>query len=112
MNHPTTAIVGDARAGSPVPPGLEPFACLPEIRLQDKGNEMGKPRNELQPGQCPISAARGEICSGMSALNMESNPMIPPVGEGRFLTEIDRGVAHAYEHLSAALHLLSKEGMA
>ena len=52
-----------------------------------------------------------EIISAMSAINMYPEPIENPHPEDRFLSELDRWAAHAYEHLDAALdHLVMTEG--
>ena len=51
----------------------------------------------------PFNGIASEIISAMSALNMEPEPMQKPVG--KFLSESDKWVHHAMEHLKRAMDL-------
>lgn len=54
----------------------------------------------------PLKAARLEIIGAESALNMEPEPLEDVTEEDIFLSQRDKWVKHAMEHLGAAFQLL------
>ncbi len=59
----------------------------------------------------PLRGAVSEIISGLSALNMQPDPIPPeeqtPDNNG-YLSQTDRWVEHAYEHFQAAIQCIRK----
>ncbi len=68
---------------------------------------MSQPRSINGHGTTdPAHAAISELISAMSALNMEPSPK--PASEGAtYLSDTDEWAAHAYEHIAAAIDMLS-----
>ncbi len=52
----------------------------------------------------PIRHAISELISAQSALNMEPSPQD---ADGPYLSDRDKWAAHAYEHIAAAIDVLS-----
>lgn len=70
---------------------------------------MSKPISDYalgKPVEDRIRASVEELISAESALNMEPRP-IPDKGTMGYLSETDLWVAHAYEHIAAAIDILS-----
>jgi hypothetical protein len=65
-----------------------------------KGRTMSDARLTWKP---PLHGVIHEVISGMSALNMEPDPIAEPTGT--YLSETDGYVKHAMEHFSAACQL-------
>lgn len=55
----------------------------------------------------PIQGAIGELVSAQSALNMEPSP-ITEGSTGPYLSDSDKWVADAYEHIAAELDYLHR----
>lgn len=70
---------------------------------------MSKPQERLSLTR-PLGTVLGEMASAMSALNMEPETLTGGEieGESGFLSETDKWVKHAMEHLVAALRLLQE----
>ena len=56
----------------------------------------------------PVQGSRVEIISAISSLHMEPEPLEEPLGREQFLVFQDKWVAHAHEHLNAALEYLKR----
>lgn len=68
---------------------------------------MGKPRKWKDP----IEGAKHEILSAMSALNMPPDPIrYIRKRKERFISETDKNIKHAYDHLCVAVDILEKVG--
>ena len=66
---------------------------------------MGDPRTDYAK---PIDGVIQELMSALSSLNMEPTPIAPENEGGFYLSETDEYAKHAYDHISAALKLVTK----
>lgn len=57
----------------------------------------------------PLNGIACELCSAMSALNMEPRPKENPDPDGHgYLSEVDEWAEHSMEHMHAAFDLIEK----
>lgn len=64
---------------------------------------MAEPRTDWPD---PVAGAIIELMSAESALNMHPSPIAEPQGE--YLSDTDQWVAHAYQHIRAAIELVCR----